>query len=69
MRSITGTGLIVAGLAATLVALLFPLWSYADRSGTGLDGPVVRHGRRCFTSPTRARRIPLVSPRRTKGNR
>lgn len=37
MRSITGTGLIVAGLVATLVALLFPLWSYADRSGTGLD--------------------------------
>ncbi|MFE0101990.1 DUF4142 domain-containing protein [Streptomyces sp. NPDC059009] len=37
MRSINGTGLIVAGLAATLAALLFPLWSYADRSGTGLD--------------------------------
>jgi len=43
MRSIdrrtvfSGTGLIVAGLAATLVALIFPLWSYADRSGTGLD--------------------------------
>lgn len=43
MRSIdrrtvfSGTGLIVAGLAATLVALIFPPWSYADRSGTGLD--------------------------------
>lgn len=43
MRSIdrrtvfSGTGLIVAGLAATLVAMIFPLWSYADRSGTGLD--------------------------------
>ncbi|MET9544632.1 DUF4142 domain-containing protein [Streptomyces sp. NPDC006627] len=35
--AINGTGLIVAGLVATLAALLFPLWSYADRSGTGLD--------------------------------
>ncbi|MET9730669.1 DUF4142 domain-containing protein [Streptomyces sp. NPDC006458] len=32
-----GTGLIVAGLTATLLALIFPLWSYADRSGTGPD--------------------------------
>ncbi|WP_327352632.1 DUF4142 domain-containing protein [Streptomyces sp. NBC_01304] len=37
MRSLTGTGLIVAGLTATLAALLFPIWSYADRAGTGLD--------------------------------
>ncbi|MFE9997563.1 DUF4142 domain-containing protein [Streptomyces avermitilis] len=43
MRSInhtglfSGTGLIIAGLTATLVALIFPIWSYADRSGTGLD--------------------------------
>ncbi|MEV8017173.1 DUF4142 domain-containing protein [Streptomyces sp. NPDC086554] len=37
MRSINGTGLIVAGLVATLAALLFPIWSYEDRSGTGLD--------------------------------
>ena len=42
MRSIQrsglgGTGLIVAGLAATLVALIFPVWSYTDRSGTGVD--------------------------------
>lgn len=37
MRSINGTGLIVAGLVATLAALLFPVWSYEDRSGTGLD--------------------------------
>ncbi|MFH8559656.1 DUF4142 domain-containing protein [Streptomyces sp. NPDC017988] len=35
--AINGTGLIVAGLVATVAALLFPLWSYADRSGTGLD--------------------------------
>ncbi|MFD3497344.1 DUF4142 domain-containing protein [Streptomyces sp. NPDC058676] len=33
----TGTGLIITGLTATLVALIFPIWSYADRSGTGLD--------------------------------
>ncbi|MEV0221589.1 DUF4142 domain-containing protein [Streptomyces sp. NPDC050704] len=33
----SGTGLIITGLAATLVALIFPLWSYADRSGTGVD--------------------------------
>ncbi|NEA66688.1 DUF4142 domain-containing protein [Streptomyces sp. SID12488] len=32
-----GTGLIVAGLATTLVALFFPVWSYTDRSGTGVD--------------------------------
>ncbi|GAA3376926.1 DUF4142 domain-containing protein [Streptomyces sannanensis] len=32
---ISGTGLIVVALAATLVALVFPVWSYADRSGTG----------------------------------
>lgn len=37
MRSINGTGLVVTGLLATLAALLFPVWSYADRSGTGLD--------------------------------
>ncbi|MGW2227860.1 DUF4142 domain-containing protein [Streptomyces formicae] len=36
-RSINGTGLVVAGLVATLAALLFPLWSYEDRSGTTLD--------------------------------
>ncbi|KOU69901.1 Tat pathway signal sequence domain protein, partial [Streptomyces sp. MMG1533] len=33
----TGTGLIIVGLTATLVALIFPIWSYSDRSGTGLD--------------------------------
>ncbi|MFI6645269.1 DUF4142 domain-containing protein [Streptomyces sp. NPDC050504] len=32
---LSGTGLIVVALVATLAALLFPLWSYADRSGTG----------------------------------
>ncbi|MFF3644395.1 DUF4142 domain-containing protein [Streptomyces sp. NPDC002564] len=36
-RTINGTGLIVAGLVTTLAALLFPLWSYEDRSGTALD--------------------------------
>ena len=33
----SGTGLIITGLAATLLAMIFPIWSYADRSGTGLD--------------------------------
>ncbi|WP_328437994.1 DUF4142 domain-containing protein [Streptomyces sp. NBC_00444] len=33
----TGTGLIITGLAATLAALIFPIWSYTDRSGTGVD--------------------------------
>ncbi|MCX4578208.1 DUF4142 domain-containing protein [Streptomyces sp. NBC_01571] len=34
---VSGTGLIIAALTATLIALVFPIWSYADRSGTGLD--------------------------------
>ncbi|MFF7352705.1 MULTISPECIES: DUF4142 domain-containing protein [Streptomyces] len=29
----SGTGLVIAALAATAVALLYPLWSYADRQG------------------------------------
>ncbi|MEU2717635.1 DUF4142 domain-containing protein [Streptomyces sp. NPDC007205] len=29
-----GTGLVITALAATAVALLYPLWSYADRQGT-----------------------------------
>ncbi|MFF7278617.1 DUF4142 domain-containing protein [Streptomyces griseorubiginosus] len=33
----TGTGVIITGLTATLVALLVPIWSYADRSDTGLS--------------------------------
>ncbi|MFI6559942.1 DUF4142 domain-containing protein [Streptomyces sp. NPDC050534] len=32
---VSGTGIIVIGLMATLLALIFPIWSYADRSGTG----------------------------------
>ncbi|MBT2382330.1 DUF4142 domain-containing protein [Streptomyces sp. ISL-11] len=35
MRSFTGTGLVVTALAATVTALLFPLWTYSDRTGTG----------------------------------
>ncbi|WP_415949154.1 DUF4142 domain-containing protein [Streptomyces sp. KLOTTS4A1] len=35
MRRVNGTALIVAALVATLGALSFPIWSYADRSGTG----------------------------------
>ncbi|MHC0429073.1 DUF4142 domain-containing protein [Streptomyces sp. O3] len=34
-RRINGTALIIAALAVTLAALAFPVWSYADRSGTG----------------------------------
>ncbi|MFJ2830112.1 DUF4142 domain-containing protein [Streptomyces sp. NPDC087263] len=33
---ISGTGLIVTALTATVAALAFPIWSYADRSGTDL---------------------------------
>lgn len=33
----SGTGVIIIGLTATLLALIFPIWSYADRSGTGVD--------------------------------
>ncbi|MFG2149586.1 DUF4142 domain-containing protein [Streptomyces sp. NPDC048696] len=33
---LSGTGLVVVALTATIAALLFPMWSYADRSGTGL---------------------------------
>ncbi|MGW0941165.1 DUF4142 domain-containing protein [Streptomyces sp. NPDC002623] len=33
----SGTGLIITCLAATLAALVFPVWSYSDRSGTGVD--------------------------------
>ncbi|MDX2936629.1 DUF4142 domain-containing protein [Streptomyces ipomoeae] len=36
-RLASGTGLIVAGMTATLVAMIFPIWSYTDRSGTGVD--------------------------------
>ncbi|MEU9186721.1 DUF4142 domain-containing protein [Streptomyces sp. NPDC048484] len=36
-RLFSGTGLIIAALTATLAALVFPIWSYADRSGTGAD--------------------------------
>ncbi|MER6276697.1 MULTISPECIES: DUF4142 domain-containing protein [unclassified Streptomyces] len=34
----SGTGLIITGLAATVVALLVPLWSYADRPDTASAG-------------------------------
>ncbi|MFC3574710.1 DUF4142 domain-containing protein [Streptomyces yaanensis] len=35
MRRINGTALLIAALVATVGALAFPVWSYADRSGTG----------------------------------
>lgn len=37
LRRINGTALIIAALVATVGALAFPVWSYADRSGTGPD--------------------------------
>ncbi|MFM9608797.1 DUF4142 domain-containing protein [Streptomyces niveiscabiei] len=36
---LSGTGVIIVGLALTIAALAFPLWSYADRQDTGGDGP------------------------------
>ncbi|MEU0068190.1 DUF4142 domain-containing protein [Streptomyces sp. NPDC006332] len=33
----TGTGIIIVGLIATFVALIFPLWSYDDQPATGVD--------------------------------
>jgi predicted outer membrane protein len=36
MRSLTGTGMVVVALTATVAAILFPIWTYDDRSGTGL---------------------------------
>ncbi|MFI9585802.1 DUF4142 domain-containing protein [Streptomyces sp. NPDC052236] len=36
MRSLTGTGMVVVALTATVAAILFPIWTYEDRSGTGL---------------------------------
>lgn len=35
MRRINGTTLLVASLVATAGAVAFPVWSYADRAGTG----------------------------------
>ncbi|MER5888229.1 DUF4142 domain-containing protein [Streptomyces sp. NPDC001941] len=35
MRRVNGTVLVVVALLATVGALAFPVWSYADRSGTG----------------------------------
>jgi putative membrane protein len=35
LRRINGTALIIAALVVTVGALAFPVWSYADRSGTG----------------------------------
>ncbi|MEV6022002.1 DUF4142 domain-containing protein [Streptomyces sp. NPDC052036] len=36
-KILSGTGILITLLAGTLAALVFPVWSYADRSGTGLD--------------------------------
>ncbi|WP_190138842.1 DUF4142 domain-containing protein [Streptomyces longispororuber] len=34
---ISGSGLVLVALVATLAALVYPVWTYEDRSGTGLD--------------------------------
>ncbi|MGR6973386.1 DUF4142 domain-containing protein [Streptomyces cynarae] len=34
---LSGTGILIILLAGTLAALVFPVWSYADRAGTGVD--------------------------------
>jgi predicted outer membrane protein len=47
----SGTGIIVIGLMATLLALIFPIWSYADRSDTGTGTGVSTLSAR--TTPTR----------------
>ncbi|MEU4886575.1 MULTISPECIES: DUF4142 domain-containing protein [Streptomyces] len=36
MRRINGTAAILVAIAATIGALIYPIWSYEDRSGTGL---------------------------------
>jgi putative membrane protein len=35
LRRINGTALVIVALVGTLGALAFPVWSYADRAGTG----------------------------------
>jgi putative membrane protein len=35
LRRINGSAFVIAALAATVGALVFPVWSYADRAGTG----------------------------------
>ncbi|MGW3461299.1 DUF4142 domain-containing protein [Streptomyces olivaceoviridis] len=46
---VSGTGLIVTALAATVVALLVPLWSYADRQGDPASASVL--SARTVTTP------------------
>lgn len=36
LRRINGTAAILVAIAATIGALIYPIWSYEDRSGTGL---------------------------------
>ncbi len=35
LRRINGTAVFIATIVATTGALVFPMWSYADRGGTG----------------------------------
>lgn len=74
-RHLTGTTLILAGLAATLAALVFPVWTYADRSADEAEtlststlstqyGPLSPWTR---TSSPRSGWPPLGTPRRPAG--
>ncbi|MHB9858323.1 DUF4142 domain-containing protein [Streptomyces sp. YIM S03343] len=45
----SGTGLIITGLAATLAALIYPVWSYSDRSGPGVNDAEVLSDRSVST--------------------
>ncbi|QNP69568.1 DUF4142 domain-containing protein [Streptomyces roseirectus] len=42
---LSGTGVIIVGLILTLLALAFPIWSYADRADTGTPGPSLLNAR------------------------
>ncbi|MEU3981095.1 DUF4142 domain-containing protein [Streptomyces sp. NPDC026672] len=48
----SGTGLLVAALAATALALIFPIWSYADRSGVADRSAADAHVLNSSTVPT-----------------
>ncbi|MFF3763530.1 DUF4142 domain-containing protein [Streptomyces sp. NPDC001922] len=41
MRHINATKLIIVALVATLSALIYPVWSYADRAGPGANNPSI----------------------------
>ncbi|MEC4019960.1 DUF4142 domain-containing protein [Streptomyces sp. H27-D2] len=38
MRSVTGTGLVIAAIVTTFAALIFPIWSFSTAAGAGNGG-------------------------------